>query len=86
MLDAGLIVMVSFISPFKSERKMARELVEKNEFREDLLFRLNVFPIDVPSLTDRSDDIPEIIEHFIARKKTKNETKNKEKGHNEKYE
>ena len=34
MLDAGLIVMVSFISPFKSERKMARELVEKNEFIE----------------------------------------------------
>ena len=34
MLDAGLIVIVSFISPFKSERKMARELVEKNEFIE----------------------------------------------------
>ena len=48
------------------------KLVEQNEFREDLLFRLNVFPIEVPSLADRSDDIPEIIEHFIARKKTKN--------------
>ena len=34
-------------------------------------FRLNVFPIDVPSLSDRSDDIPEIIEHFIQRKITK---------------
>jgi bifunctional enzyme CysN/CysC len=34
MVDAGLIVMVSFISPFRSERRMARELVEKGEFLE----------------------------------------------------
>ena len=34
MTDAGLITLVSFISPFKSERKMARDLFEKNEFLE----------------------------------------------------
>ena len=34
MVDAGLITIVSFISPFKSERKMARELVESDEFIE----------------------------------------------------
>jgi bifunctional enzyme CysN/CysC len=34
MIDAGLITLVSFISPFKSERKMARDLVEKYEFIE----------------------------------------------------
>ena len=34
MVDAGLITIVSFISPFKSERKMARELVEDKEFIE----------------------------------------------------
>ena len=34
MVDAGLIVLVSFISPFRSERRMARELVEKGEFVE----------------------------------------------------
>jgi bifunctional enzyme CysN/CysC len=34
MVDAGLIVMVSFISPFRSERRMARELVEPDEFIE----------------------------------------------------
>ena len=44
------------------------KLVELNKFREDLHFRLNVFPIDVPSLSDRSDDIPEIIEHFVKEK------------------
>ena len=34
MVDAGLIVLVSFISPFRSERLMARELVEQGEFVE----------------------------------------------------
>lgn len=34
MVDAGLIVLVSFISPFRSERRMARELVEQGEFVE----------------------------------------------------
>jgi bifunctional enzyme CysN/CysC len=34
MVDAGLIVMVSFISPFRSERRMARELLEQGEFIE----------------------------------------------------
>jgi bifunctional enzyme CysN/CysC len=34
MVDAGLIVLVSFISPFASERRMARELVEDGEFME----------------------------------------------------
>ncbi len=51
--------------------KDLNKLVAKNEFREDLLFRLNVFPIDVPSLAARSDDIPEIIEHFISAKSSK---------------
>ena len=34
MVDAGLIVLLSFISPFRSERRMARELVEQGEFIE----------------------------------------------------
>jgi bifunctional enzyme CysN/CysC len=34
MVDAGLIVLVSFISPFRSERRMARELLEPGEFIE----------------------------------------------------
>ncbi len=51
--------------------KDVSKLVELNKFREDLHFRLNVFPINVPSLSDRYDDIPEIIDHFIQRKITK---------------
>jgi sigma-54 specific flagellar transcriptional regulator A len=46
-------------------------MVASNKFREDLLFRLNVFPIDVPNLSQRHEDIPEIIEHFIEKKRSK---------------
>ena len=51
--------------------KNLNELVASNKFREDLLFRLNVFPIEVPNLSERHEDIPEIIEHFIQRKSVK---------------
>jgi transcriptional regulator with GAF, ATPase, and Fis domain len=41
------------------------EMVRKDEFREDLWFRLNVFPIRVPPLRERTVDIPALIQHFI---------------------
>ncbi len=44
------------------------EMTLKNQFREDLLFRLNVFPITIPPLRQRISDIPELIQHFIERK------------------
>ena len=47
------------------------ELVKNSEFREDLLFRLNVFPVDVPNLSERNEDIPALIEHFIQKKLAK---------------
>ena len=45
--------------------KDLNELVETNIFREDLLFRLNVFPVNVPSLKSRSGDIPDLVQHFL---------------------
>ena len=39
--------------------------VDRNFFREDLLYRLNVFPIEVPSLMQRSEDVPDLIAHFL---------------------
>jgi transcriptional regulator with GAF, ATPase, and Fis domain len=44
------------------------EMVRKRLFRDDLWFRLNVFPIVIPPLRDRKEDIPALVNHFIEKK------------------
>lgn len=49
-----------------TNRDLAEQVADGN-FREDLFYRLNVFPIEVPSLRARKEDIPALVRHFIGR-------------------
>jgi Nif-specific regulatory protein len=55
-----------------TNRNLEKALIEET-FREDLYYRLNVLPIFLPSLRDRREDIPALVEHFLARFNAENE-------------
>ncbi len=48
-----------------------QKLIEEGKFREDLYYRLNVFPLQLPSLNQRKEDIPLLVNHFINKYSTK---------------
>ena len=47
--------------------KDLQKLVEQNKFRDDLYYRLNVINIHMPPLRERKEDIPSLVEHFLAK-------------------
>lgn len=54
-----------------ASNKDLQKSISENEFREDLFYRLSVIPVSVPSLRERRDDIPLLINHFLNKLKEK---------------
>ena len=54
-----------------STNKNLRKAIQHGEFREDLYFRLNVIPIHIPPLRERTADIPELVQYISQRKSEK---------------
>ena len=61
--DRVVNVDIRFIA---ASNKDLRRLVSKGKFREDLFYRLNVFPVKLPPLRERKEDIPELLKHFVS--------------------
>ncbi|MGF1650104.1 MAG: sigma-54-dependent transcriptional regulator [Hyphomicrobiaceae bacterium] len=73
-LQEGEVDPVGAKKPIKVDFRLIsatnRDMIQRvrdGRFREDLFYRLNVFPIWVPPLKDRIDDVPDLAQHFLAR-------------------
>ncbi len=73
VLQQGEYTTVGGRTPIKSDvrivaatNKDLRQLIQQGLFREDLYFRLNVVPLRLPPLRERTEDIPDLIRHFFA--------------------
>jgi len=73
VLQQGEYTTVGGRTPIKSDvriiaatNKDLRQLIQQGLFREDLFFRLNVVPLRLPPLRERTEDIPDLIGHFFA--------------------
>ncbi len=65
-VNGGIDVAVN-VRVLSSSARDLRELISDGRFREDLYHRLAVVPIEAPSLCDRREDIPLLVDHFIER-------------------
>ncbi len=74
-LESGEIRRVGENEPFRVDvrvicatNRSLKQMVDEGTFRQDLYFRINTFEVYLPPLRERREDIPELVEHLIARK------------------
>lgn len=74
VLQQGEYMTVGGRNPIKTDVRIIaatnqdlRKLIKQGLFREDLFYRLNVVPIRIPPLRERSEDIPDLVRHFLYR-------------------
>lgn len=63
-LGSGKTIKVSVRIVAATHRNLGQMVID-NQFRSDLYYRLHVFPLHLPPLRDRRDDIPELVRHFV---------------------
>jgi DNA-binding NtrC family response regulator len=72
VLETGTFMRVGSTTPIETDVRVIaasnrdpEQAVAQGRFREDLLYRLNVFPIELPPLRDRVEDLPLLVKHFL---------------------
>lgn len=73
MLDTGQFVRVGGVEPVNANVRVVaatkhnlEQYIHAGQFRDDLYYQLSVVPIHIPSLRDHYEDIPELLEHYVA--------------------
>ena len=64
----GVAPVVTDVRIIAATHRDIEQMVKDGQFREDLYFRLNVFPVNIPPLRDRPQDIPLLTEYFVKKK------------------
>ncbi len=74
LLETGTYRRVGGVEPLQAEFRLVcathcdlEQMVEDGRFRQDLFFRISVFPITLPPLRERQDDLPELIDTLLSR-------------------
>ena len=79
VLQQGEYTPVGGVTPRRADARIIaathrdlRQLVNQGRFRDDLFYRINVVPIRIPALRDRSEDVPALVRHFLANLEAEN--------------
>jgi len=76
----GIQTMKANVRVVAATNKNLKEAVKEGKFREDLLFRLNVISMTLPSLSERKEDIPPLVDYFLQMKSRGKDTKKLSEG------